>query len=240
MNEIVNKLLLAGDNFIPEMHLKQLGSTYSACGPFTKTIERIKKFQETGGTSYIYKNELDKACSQHDMVYGDFKDIVRRTASDKLLRDKVFNLAKNLKYDVYQRGLASMVYKLFDKKSKGGGVNIPLEFNEQLAEELHKPIIRKFKKRKVYSGFKDNIWGADLADMQLISKFNKGFRFLLCVIDIFSKYVWVVPLKDKKGINIVNAFQKILKESSGRKPKTQIKYGLIKEVNFTLTFLKNG
>ena len=86
-----------------------------------------------------------------------------------------------------------------------------------LAEELHKWIIRKFKKRTVYSGFKDNIWGADLADMQLISKFNRGFRFLLCVIDIFSKYAWVVPLKDKKGISIVNAFQKILKKSD-RKP----------------------
>ena len=111
-----------------------------------------------------------------------------------------------------------MVYKFFDRKSKSGGVNIPLEFNEQLAEELHKPIIRKFKKRKVYSGFKDNIWGADLADMQLISKFNKGFRFLLRVIDIFSKYAWIVPLKDKKGVTITNPFQKFLEESN-RKPK---------------------
>ena len=75
-----------------------------------------------------------------------------------------------------------------------------------MAEELHKPIIKKFKRRKVYSAFKDNIWGSDLANMQLTSKFNKGFRFLLCVIDIFSKYVWVVPLKDKKGVSIVNAF----------------------------------
>ena len=97
--------------------------------------------------------------------------------------------------------------------------------NEKLSEELHKPITRKFLKRMVYSRFKDNIWGADLADMQLISKFNKGFRFLLCVIDIFSKYAWVVPLKDKKGITITNAFQKILKgsnkrhsQSKGRKP----------------------
>ena len=89
--------------------------------------------------------------------------------------------------------------------------------NIQLADELHKPIIRKFKKRKVLSSFTDNIWGVDLADMQLLSKFNKGFRFLLCVIDIFSKYAWVIPLKDKKGISIVNAFQKILKESN-RKP----------------------
>ena len=122
------------------------------------------------------------------MAYEDFKDLARRTASDKVLRDKAFNIAKNPKYDGYQRGLASMVYKFFDKKSKGSGVNIPLEFNEQLAKELHKPIIRKFKKRKVYSRFKDNIWGADLADMQLISKFNKETTFLLCVIHVFSKY----------------------------------------------------
>ena len=126
-----------------------------------------------------------------------------------------------------------MVYKFFDKKSKGGCVNILLESIEELAKKLHEPIIRKFKKRTVYSRFKDNIWGADLADMQLISKFNKGFRFLLCVIDIFSKYAWVVPLKDKKGISIVNAFQKILDNAN------LIKYGLIKEVNFTIILLKN-
>ena len=80
----------------------------------------------------------------------------------------------------------------------------------QLADELHKPVIRKFKKRKVYSSFRDNIWVTDLADIHLLSKFDKGFRFLLCVIDIFNKYAWVIPLKDKKGISIVNAFQKIL------------------------------
>ena len=90
--------------------------------------------------------------------------------------------------------------------------------NEKLAEELHKPIIRKFKKITVYSRFKDNIWGADLADTQLTRTFNIGFRFLLCVIDIFSKYAWVVPLKDKKGVTITNAFQKILEESNRRKP----------------------
>ena len=106
-----------------------------------------------------------------------------------------------------------MVYKFFDKKSSGSGVNIPLEFNEQLPKELQKPIIRKFKKRKVYSGFNGNISGADLADMQLISKFNKECRFLLCVIDIFSKYAWVFPLKDEKGVSIVNTFQKILDKS---------------------------
>ena len=110
-----------------------------------------------------------------------------------------------------------MVYKFFDKKTAGSRIkSIPQ--NEQLAEELHKHIIRKFKKRKVYPAFKDNIWGADLADIQLIIKFNKVFRFLLCVIDIFSKYAWVVPLKDKKCVNIVNVFQKIF-EQSNRKPK---------------------
>ena len=101
-----------------------------------------------------------------------------------------------------------MVYKFFDKKLKGSGLNIPLEFNEKLARELHKPIIRNLKKITVYSGFKDNIWGADLVDMQLISKFNKGFRFL-CVIDVSSKYAWAVPQKDKTGVTIVNAFQKM-------------------------------
>ena len=147
--------------------------------------ERIQKFKETGDTNYIYKNELDKTCFQHDMAYGDFKDLERRTASDKVLRDKAFNIAKNPKYEGYQRGLASMVYKCFDKKSKGGGVNIEVKHNEQLAQKLHKPIIRNFKKRTVYSGSKDNIWEAYLAAVQLISKFNKGFRFSLCVIDIF-------------------------------------------------------
>ena len=143
-NEIVNKFLLARDKFMPKMHLKQPGFTYVACGPFTENKERIQKFKEAGDTTYIYRNELDKACFQHDMVYGDFKDLARRTASDKVLRDKAFNIAKNPKYDGYQRGLASMVYKFFDKKSKGGSVNNEIKQNEQLAEELHKPIIKKF------------------------------------------------------------------------------------------------
>ena len=193
MNEIVNKFLLAGDKFMPEMHLKQPGFTYSACGPFTKNKERIQKFKETGDTNYIYKNDLDKACYQHDMAYGDFKDLKRRTASDKILRDKAFNIAKNPKCGGCGRGLASVVYKLFDKKSaslpnksvSGSYVaNNGIKKKLQLAEKLHKPTIRKFKKRKVYSEFKDNNWGADLVDMQLMSKFNKGFRFLLHVINI--------------------------------------------------------
>ena len=147
MNEIVNKFLLAGDKFMPEMHLRQPGFTYSACGPFTKNKERIQRFKETGDTSYIYKNELDKVCFQHDMAYGDFKDLAKRTAADKVLRNKAFKIARDQKYDGYQRGLASMVHKFFGKKSQGSGLSNNEE-NMQLADELHKPIIKKFKKRK--------------------------------------------------------------------------------------------
>ena len=116
MNEIVNKFLLAGGKFIPEMHLKQPKFTYSACGPFSKNKERIQKFKETRDTIYMYRHELDKACFQHDMAYGDSTELARRTASDKVLKDKSFNIAKNPKYDGYHRGFASMVYKFFDKK----------------------------------------------------------------------------------------------------------------------------
>ena len=186
MNKIVNKFLLVGDKFMPEMHLRQPGFTYSACSPFTKNKERIDKFMATGNTDFIYKNELDKAYFQNDMAYGKSKDLVRRTQSDKVLRDKAFKIVSDPKCDGYQRGLASMVYKFFDKKSKGSG--IIKESNYQLANELHKPIIKRFKKRKVYSSFKDNIWGVGLADVQSLSKYNKGVKYLLCAIDLFSKY----------------------------------------------------
>ena len=129
---------------MPEMHLKQAGFTYSACGPFTHT----KKKKELRNWDFIYRNELDKACFQHDMTYGKSKDLVKRTQSDKVLRDKAFQIACNPKYNGYQRGLASMVYKFFDKKSKGSG--IINESNYQLANELHKPNIRKLKKKSIF------------------------------------------------------------------------------------------
>ena len=145
MNEIVNKFLLTGDKFMPEIHLKEPGFTYSACGPFTRNKERIEKFMLTGNTDFIYRSELDKACFQHDMAYEKSKDLAKRTQSDKVLRDKAFKIASDPKYDGYQRGLASMVYKFFDKKSaslnKSSGSGITNEPNHQLANELHKPII---------------------------------------------------------------------------------------------------
>ena len=196
-----------------EMHLKQPGFIYSACSPLSKNKQRIEKFMQTGNTDFLYRNELGKACFQHDMVYGKTKDLVKRTQSDKVFKDKAFKIASDPEYDGYQRGLASMVYMFLDKKSKGSG--IANEPNYQLANELHKPIIRKFKKRKVYSSFRDNIWGVNLADMQSLSKYNKGIKYLLCGIDLFSKYALVVPIKDKKRTSIVNAFKKII---SKRKP----------------------
>ena len=127
---------------MPEMHLKQPGFTYSACGPFTKNKERIEKFMKTGNTDFIHKNKLDKASFQNDMVYGKSKDLMKRTQSQKVLRDKALKIASDPKYDAYQRGLASMIYKFFDKKSKGSGITN--ESNYQLANELHKPITKKF------------------------------------------------------------------------------------------------
>ena len=119
------------------------------------------------------------------MAYGKSKVLAKRTQSDKVLRDKAFKTASDPKYDGYQRGLASIVYKFFDKKSSGSGVDA--EPNYQLANELHRQIIRKFKKRKVYSSFRDDIWGVNLADMQSLSKYNKGISYLLCTIDLFKR-----------------------------------------------------
>ena len=140
-------------------------------------VVHLQKRKKTGNTDFIHKNELDKVCFQHDMVYGKSKDLVKRIQSDKVLRDKAFKIASDSKYDGYQRVLASMVYKFFDKMSKGSGMTN--ESNYQLANELDKPIIKKFKKRKVYSSSKHNIWGVDLADMQSLSKFNKEIKYLL-------------------------------------------------------------
>ena len=226
MNNIINKFLLAGDKFMPEMHLRQPQFVYSACGPFTRYKGRIKEFKRTCDTRLLYRKELDRACFKHDAAYTKYKDVENRLRSDQKLKNSAYDIASNPKYDGYQRGLASMVYKYFDSKVaplnkktmsvKGNAKPSSLErtkrLNKILSEELHKPTIKKFNKRKVYSQFKDNIWGVDLADMQSLSKKNKGIKYLLCAIDLFSKYAFVVPLKDKKGISIVNAFNKIIKQ----------------------------
>ena len=214
---------------MPEMHLRQSRFVYSACGPFTKHKERIKEFKHTGDTRYIYRNELDKACFQHDSAYADHKDLINRTEADKVLRDKSYDIASNPEYDRYQRGLASMLYKFFDKTSTGSGFkklkNTTKSNSSILADERHKSIIRKFNKRKVYSQFKDNIWRVDLADMQSLSRKNKGIKYLLCDIDLYSKYAFIISLKDKKGISIVNAFNKIIKQSNSKPNKIWVDHG---------------
>ena len=177
MNNVVNKFLLAGDKFMPEMHLRQPQFVYSACGPFTRHKERIKEFKRTGDTRYIHRNELDKACFQHDFAYANHKDLINKIEADKVRKDKAYNIASNPEYEGYQRGLASMVYKFFDKKSTAEPSSLERSSLERmgsgfkklknttkstaepsalarsssvLADELHKPIINKFNKRKVY------------------------------------------------------------------------------------------
>ena len=161
MNNIINKFLLAGDKFMPEMHLRQPQFVYSACGPFTRHKERIKEFKRTGDTRYIYRNEFDKACFQHDSAYADHKDLINRTEADNVLRDKVYDITSNPEYDGYQRGLASMVYKFFDKKSTAKpspleriGSGIARDSSSILADELHKPTIKKFNKEKYIHNLK--------------------------------------------------------------------------------------
>ena len=146
MNNIINKFLLAGDKFMPEMHLRQSQFVYSACVPFTRHKERIKEFKRTGDTRYIYRNELDKACFQYDSAYAVHKHLINRTEADKFLRDKAYNIVSNPKYDGYQKGLASMVCKFFDKKSTAGPSSLErtgsgIASSSILADELHKPFI---------------------------------------------------------------------------------------------------
>ena len=140
MNKIGSKFLLNGNKFMPEFHLKQAGFTWSTCGPFTKHHERIQKFRETSNLKHLNQNELDKASFAQSEVYSDSKDLAKRTISDKILEDRPYKIARNLKYG-YARALPSIVYKFFEKK-KGVGVSV----NEQLAEELNKPVIDKLKR----------------------------------------------------------------------------------------------
>ena len=127
-------------------------------------------------------------------AYADHKDLINGTEADKVLRDKAYDIAGNPEYDGYQRGLVSMVYKFFNKKSMSSGI----ASSSILADELHKPVIKKLNKRKVYSKFKDNISGVDLADMQSLSRKNKVIKYILRAIDLYSKYEFFIPLKDKK------------------------------------------
>ena len=187
------------DKVMPEFNLKQQRFIYSACGPFTKHCERIQKFRETGDLQHLFKNELDIACLAHDAPYSDSKELAKTTISDKILKIRAYEIARNPGYYGHERALAIIVYKFFDKKT-GSGISV----NEQLAEVLPKAVTKKFTRRKVYPIFKDNMWAADLADMRSLSSKNKNVKYFLCVLDVFTKYAWVKPLKDKKRRTVVN------------------------------------
>ena len=144
---------MTGDKFVPDFHLKQPEFTYSACEPFTKHRERIQKFREVGNLKHLYWNELDKACFSHNAAYSDSKDLAKQTILDKILKDRVYENARICKYDGCQRALAIMVCKFFDKKT-GLGVSV----NEKLAEELYKPVIKRFKRWKVLRYLKTIFW----------------------------------------------------------------------------------
>ena len=224
-SDIINKFLLIGDKVMPEMHLwDPKVKKYSACGPFTRHQKRIDMFMKDGRLSHILKIRFDAACFQHDSAYAKYKDRANRKQSDIVLKNKALKIATDPRVNGYRRGLASMVYKFFNERTKGSGINNKgnLQVNSQLAEELHKPIIKNFKRRKVYSSFKDNIWGVDLADMQLISKYNKGIKYLLCVIDLFSRYAWIIPLKNIKGESIAEGFKKVLDDSNSKPNKISV------------------
>ena len=154
------------------------------------------------------------------------------------MKDRAYEIPRNHGYGGYQRALASMVYNFFDKKTGSGAMGtsrMRASVNERLVEELHKPVSQKFKRRKVYARFKD-VWAADLAEMKSQFSKNKNVKYLLCAIDVFTKYPWVKPLKDKNCKTVINAFLELVNESN-HKPNN---YGLIKEENFIINFCKNG
>ena len=225
MNNVINKFLLAGDKFMPEMHLRQPQFLIVLVDLLLDIKKELKNLNKLVIHVIFIEMNLIKACFQNDSAYADHKDLITRTEADKVLRDKAYDITSNPEYDGYQRGLASMVYKVFDKNSMGSGVKKLKDSSLILTDELHKSVIKKFNKRKVYSQFKDNIWGVDLADIQSLSKKNKGIKYLLCAIDLYRKYVFVISLKDKKGISITNAFDKIIKQSKRKSNKICVDQG---------------
>ena len=201
---------------MPELHLKQPGFTYSACGPFTKHCKRIPKFWETGNLKHLYRNESEQAGFANDVACFDSKDLAnfKKIISDRFLKDRGYEVAGNREYDGHERALSSMISKFFEKKT-GSGISVI----EQLAEELHKPIIDKFKRRKVSARFKDNIWTVNLAEMESLFSKNKNIKYETCVIDVFFKYVWVKLLKDKNIKTVLNVFIEIVNESNHKPNK---------------------
>lgn len=197
-------------------------SKMSFCGPGTKLADRVKQ-------GYKGVNELDSCCRDHDVAYNLYKDREKRNIADRILADKALKIAQDARKNGYERAWAALVYKTFcegglTSKFQGGKLTArkkdgpSSETLKQLAEELHKPARRKFPRRRVRVQFVDETWGMDLVDLQKLNGQNDGYRYILSVIDIFSKYAWAVPVKNKSGNSVFNAFTKIINDSA-RQPK---------------------
>ena len=200
-DSIINKFV---NNLPIELHLRDpVVGTYSACGPGTKHKDRIEKYIQTGDTSHIYKNDLDKHCFYHDSVYDKYKDVPTRQVADKKLMDGAFQIASDESKNGYERMLASMIYKFFDKKIQmGQGVK-----EDTLADELHKPIRHNFKRRRVNVFKPNDILAVDLVDM--VNNRDEGYRYILTAQDVFTKYSFAIPLKTKKTEELIKAFKTI-------------------------------
>ena len=202
-DSIINKFV---NNLPFELHLfDPVVGRYSACGPGTKHQDRIEKYIQTGDTSHIYKNELDKHCFYHDSAYDKHKDVSNRQVADKKLMDGAFAIASDQSKNGYERMLASMIYKFFDKKIQmGQGAK-----EDILADELHKPIKHNFKRRRVNVFKPNDILACDLVDM--VNNRDEGYRYILTAQDVFTKYSFAIPLKTKKTEELMNAFKTIFK-----------------------------
>ena len=175
----------------------------------------------------MYKNKLGQVCFTNDKSYSDSKDLTKWTISTRFWKIKLNEIVINPKYDGCQRELASIVHRLSDKKT-----GLEASVNEYyLALELHKPVIKKFKRGKVYARFKNTVWTAGLAEMGSLFSKNGGVKLLLCVMDVFTKYAWVKPLKDRKTKTVLHVFTEIV---------SQINFRLIKEENFIITLCQDG
>ena len=209
-DSIINKFV---NNLPFELHMfDPVVGRYSACGPGTKHKERIEKYVQTGDTSHIFKNELDKRCFYHDSSYDKYKDVPNRLIADKKLMDGAYDIASDQSKNGYERMLASMVYKFFEKKIQlGQGIN-----DDILADELHKPIRHIFQRRQVIAHKANQIWACDLVDMTNVYTDN-GYRYILNVVDCFSKYAWSIPLKSKKTDELIDAFKRLFKSQKPQK-----------------------
>ena len=217
LNSIVNNLPIELHQFAEKGEDVPGGSfnnqqKYSFCGPGTKYQQRARE-------GYNGINELDSMCKLHDKFYDENTDTKVRNISDLALAHRADEIANNPVYDAIQRKDANFISKIMKTKAKFGfGLSLPpTTWNEDLADELHAPVKRKFQRRHVISYGVDDVWSCDLVEMQEWSKQNKGYRYMLNVVDVFSKFAWSVKLFDKKGKTVLAAFKQIVK-SSGRKP----------------------